>query len=228
VSDVIVEKELGISDSVVQICRTGENWYGSHYELGLAFEPGSLNQEGRLHLLQTLWQHPHLRGVLEHPKAYGQAWRGVEVALANRPYYQCWGCIRLHNGRVVGCSSSFLDLADDWWFALSIPLGMLNLVYSVDYTQPTTHEGNPWTIKVDEVLAPIGIRIYREFRFKLGVLGEEASAVPMEMRMARLANDSSLLVPETFFKRMGVTPHGLRSPEGLWWTGSKGNEAYST
>ncbi len=217
-----MQEKWEIDNSVVHICRTEKNWYGSSYELGLAFKPGSLNQEARLHLLQTIWQHPHLRGVLEHPKAYGQAWRGVELVLANRPYYQCWGCIRLHNGRVVGCSSSFLDLTDDWWFALSIPLSMLNLVHSVDYTQPITHAGNPWTMKIDQILASIGIDVYREVPFKLGVLGEEALGIPVMKRLGDLAKDTGLLVPEFLFKSMDLAPRGIRSPEGLWWTG--GNE----
>lgn len=214
-----MQEKWEIDDSVIRICRNRKNWLGSYYELGLEFDSATFDEQMRFHLLQAVWQDLPLLGIVEERNMFGQPWRSIDVALGNKPYYQCYGCIRLKNGRIVGCGSRFFQDGNDLWFVLYIPLGMLGLVYSVDYMQPITHEGNPWTIKVDEVLAPIGMRIYREVPFKLGVLGEEASVIPLEKLIARLANDSTLLIPETFFKLMGVAPHGLRSPEGLWWTG---------
>ena len=59
-----------------------------------------------------------------------------------------------------------------------------------------------------------------------GVRGvDRARANLLERLMAKLPHTSGLLVPELLFRRMGVTPHGVRSPEGLWWTGGKEGHA---
>jgi hypothetical protein len=96
-------------------------------------------------------------------------------------------------------------------------MGMVDQVYD----RPLTKEGNPWTIKVDTILAALGSFVYRQFPFQFGVIGEEASALPTEKVLAQLARDPQLLIPEPLFRHMHIVPHGSRFPDGLWWTGGK-------
>jgi hypothetical protein len=220
-----MQTELGISDTVVAICQDRENWQGSYYELGMGFAQGLPDQQARLHLLHYLWQDSHLLGVLKDPNGFGQLWQSLDGAVTTSGYHS-YGCIRLDNERIIGCGTVLSKLEEELWFVLYIPLRMLELVYAVDYNQPITHEGNPWTIEVDEVLASIGRRVYQEMPFTVGVMGEEASASLLERLMAKLPQASGLLVPEVLFRRMGITPHGVRSPEGLWWTGGKEGKEY--
>lgn len=216
-----MQKEWEIDNIVLSFCQGWKNWHGSFYELGLAYASASLDQQTRLRLLQYVWDDPGLLGVVYHPDDFGRPWKNIESAVASNGKH-VYGYIRLGTKRITGCGSYFSSDRSIAWFVLYIPLAMLNLVYPVDYGHPITHKGNPWSMKVDEVLAAIGMRIYREFPFKLGGLGEEATALPMEKQIAELANDPGLLVPESLFKQKGVNPYGLRTSEGLWWTGGTG------
>jgi len=216
-----MQEGLGIDDAVIRLCRDWDNWGGSFYELGFRFDPGSFDQDARLHLLCHVWHHPPLLGVVELPDDFGHPWLGTDDLLHTEDAWHYYGCIRFDENDIVGCGSVFSGTSDGLWFILYVPLTMVGRVYPVDYESPITHEGNPWTLKVDELLAAIGRSVYQEFPFVLGVLGEEASSMPLDMRMANLAYGTQLLIPEPLFHRMGVIPHGLRFPEGLWWTRGK-------
>jgi len=213
-----MQKAWEVDDTTLRFYQNWENWYGSFYELGLAYAHGSLDQQTRLHLLQYVWDDPTLLGVVDNTNGFGNPWKKVESADTSDGNH-LYGCIRLSTEHIVGCGSYFSSDGSFTWFGLYIPLSMLELVYAVDYRRSITHQGNPWTIKVDKVLAPIGVRIYREFPFKLGAVGEEAAAFPVERHMAELTDNPGLLVPESLFKRQSLSPYGVRSPEGLWWTG---------
>ena len=213
-----MQKAWKVDDTTLRLCQGRKNWHGSFYELGLAYAHGSLDQQTRLHLLQYVWDDPTIIGVVDYPTDFGDPWKKVEGAITSDGNH-LYGCIHLSTEHTVGCGSYFSSDGSFTWFVLYIPLGMLKFVYAIDYRRSITHTGNPWTIKVDKVLAPIGVRIYREFPFKLGVLGEEATAFPLERHMAELTDNPGLLVPESLFKRQSLSPYGVRSPEGLWWTG---------
>lgn len=49
-------------------------------------------------------------------------------------------------------------------------------------------------MKIDQILASIGIDVAREVPFKPGVLGEEALGIPVMKRLGDLAKDTGLLV----------------------------------
>jgi len=216
-----MQDKQGIDDTVIRLCRDWDNWVGSHYELAIQFDPDLFDQNARLRLLRHVWHHPSLLGVVELPDDFGHSWLGTDDLLHTEDAWHYYGCIRFDENDIVGCGSVFSGTSDGLWFILYVPLTMVGRVYPVDYESPITHEGNPWTLKVDELLAAIGRSVYQEFPFVLGALGEEAAGVPRAILMANLAHDTQLLIPESLFHRMGVTPHGLRFPEGLWWTGGK-------
>lgn len=213
-----MSKPWKMNDSLPSFCHGWNHWRGSFYELGLAYASTGLDQHSRLRLLQYVWEDPHVLGVVFHPDAFGEPWKSPSSADISDGKHT-YGYIQLSANQIVGCASYFSSGKDVTWFVLYIPLAMLTRVYPVNYEYPITHEGNPWTVQIDEVLAAIGTRVYREFPFNIGVLGEEASAVPMGKYLAELAHDTGLLVPESLFQHMGVRPYGLGTTEGLWWTG---------
>lgn len=216
-----MQKKWDVDESIIQRCQDANRWFGSHYELALAYGRKGLDLQTRLSLLHMVWNSSSLLGVVNHPREFGQAWESVDSSLVSEPYHQFYGCVRLDNGQVVGCRSSFLVIGDEIWFILFIPLSMLSLAYPVNYTHSITHRGNPWTIKVDKILALIGAQVYETIPFQLGVLGEEASSRSVQEQLADLADDSGFLVPTSLFEQQKVIPHGLSSPGGLWWTGGK-------
>jgi hypothetical protein len=214
-----IEKEakmgapMSIPDAFLATLRRPDLWSsGSYYELVMELSPGA-EKSGAAQLLQAFWHDPQVVGVVHDPNEYGQPWRDIGALPHGR--HDFYGCLRLDDEELVGCASLWSAPA----CIVYIPIGMFELIYPVDY--PLTAELNPWLPKIDRVLAHVGMRVYQNVRFELGALGEEASGfVSMEnLSRSKLANDYHLLVPDRVFERFDVSPRGLRSPEGLWWTG---------
>lgn len=208
--------------------RNKNHWLGSFYELGLAFEPGTLDLPERRRVFQAIWNDPLLQGVVGNWQDLGRPWMGVE-SFEFAAGQHVYGMIRLGK-HTVGCGSFYSESSEALWFVLYLPLGMVELAYPVDYAAPLTHAGNPWTKELDEILAQIGGRVYRQCPFVLGVLGEEASAFYFSLKRLTtqaLNEDPCLLVPEKLFVQMEVQPHGNSTSEELWWTGGQSSRADS-
>ena len=217
-----------VDDAIAQVCRDPRRWDGSYYEMAVLLSPGSSNEPARLDVLRALWRDPQLRGVVSYPRRrdLGREWQSLDDATTASGYHY-YGFIRLNSGHVTGCGSYFSYSDPETWFVLYIPLALLEIVYPVDYALPITHKENPWTSVVDENLALIGMRLYRQIPFELGVLGEEVAGIssPDTLTTRTLLESSGLLVPESLFVRRNVSPHGTSSPVGLWWTGGGGARA---
>ncbi len=217
-----MQKKQSIDKTLVQRCQGWDRWQGSHYELSICYASSSLSKLACLHLFRYVWDDANLLGVVDSPDKFGEPWQNEDDidTTKGRHYY---GCLRLTDNKITGCASTFIHSGDTTWFSLYIPLGLIGQIFSVRY--PVTYEENPWTKTVDALFASIGIGVYQLMPFKLAVFGEEASMIPIDRLLANLANDPGLLIPEALFKQRGIAPHGLRSNEGLWWTGGK-NGAY--
>lgn len=213
-----MQKQWAIDDNVVQLCKNKQNWLGSFYELGVAFNPRDLDEQRRSQLLQTLWSDPQLQGIVSDQADFGQLWlNSQEASIINGQH--SYGCIHLMDGNTLGCASCFVSTKEVSWLLLYMPLAMLGLVYPVTY--PLINNSQPWMLYVNNTLVQIAMRLYPKAPFELGVLGEEAGALPFESLQKELETHTGLLVPEALFQRSGVIPHGLRFPEGLWWTGGR-------
>jgi hypothetical protein len=219
-----MQKAWEIDEATVGRLRNQENWQGSFYELGLAFALQQLNQQRRSQLLQEVWNTPYLQGVVRERKDFGKSWLPPAAASTEADHH-CYGCIRLNNGQIIGCGSLFIEVKSITWFVFYIPLGMLDLVFPVNY--PISKQNNPWRVEIDNRLASLGMRIYRTFPFELGAIGEEAGAVvSLERLQEEVSSDDGLLVPERLFHQLRLSPRGSRSPEGLWWTGGNSEKKY--
>jgi hypothetical protein len=218
-----MEKSWSVDETTIQRFRDTRQWHGSHYELGMAYNPDIFDRHQRAEVLRLLWDDPSVVGVVvDRWHNSGSPWQPVaDVFIPNQHYY---GCFRLLNGQVVGCGSCLIETKDIIWVTFYIPVAMLEAFFSIKY--PVVYPNNSWIAHIDPLLARIGMRIYRQAPFLIGVIGEEAAAIfEMNDLLLTLERNGGLLVPEIVFENFGVDPYGERSPEGLWWTGGKNHEA---
>ena len=70
---------------------------------------------------------------------------------------------------------------------------------------------------INEYLAGIGTAVYKEFRFDVAVIGEEASMIGLSYLLDNIELESGILISDDFCTRLNMGPRGRVSPEGLWW-----------
>lgn len=211
-----MQKDWSTDKTLLQSLQGWEQWQGSHYELSMYYPSSSLDQQVRLRLLQTLWNDPHLSGVIDEPTKFGEAWQCLDaIETGEGKHY--YGCILLPGEKITGCASCFIRSGNATWLSLYIPSGLLERVFPVSY--PLTREQNPWIKDLDAFLSALGARAYQSIPFTVATLGEEASATPIEYLQANLSHDTGLLVSEEQFRQRGIAPYGLQIGEELWWTG---------
>jgi len=200
-----------------------EEWTGSFYELSIAYNRTTLNSQDRIQVPRILWQHPSLLGVVDEPNELMISWQEVEGYDFNRRYHHTYGLLRLEDGKNLACLSFFIDSEAEEviWLCLAIPGGILSLVFPIeDPLYPKAK--NPWIASIDRVFADIAMAVYRRMPFTLATLGSDVPMFfSMEDTYQELREGPDLLIPESLFQQQGVEPCGLRSPEGLWWTGGK-------
>jgi hypothetical protein len=196
--------------------RDPELWLGSHYELALAMPLGSLGVATRLHFLAALQDEAHVRGYVGSRQDLGASWLPLDEVTAQANYH--YSAFRIPGKRLIGCLAMLLENEFEAWCELAIPVGMLELVYPVDYP---IDPASPWAGELDALLASLASRIYPRVPFTFGTLGEEASALgPTAERVTAAAlQGPGLIVPSTLFQRCNLTPHGTLLRDGLWWTG---------
>lgn len=192
--------------------REPDLWSGSWYELLLEYPTAINNSVVVGQVNQAVWTTPSLSGVVLSQAEFGERWQGVDQRATMVDLY---GCLQLDETRVVACGTTWIE-SD---LILYIPVGMLELVYPVDY--PLTLELNPWLPQLRQALATVGVALFRKVKFALGAIGEEISSfVSLEgMTADELARNEALLVPEQVFESLHVSPRTQRISDGLWWTG---------
>lgn len=215
-----VEKSWILDSEKLRTYRNRDMRPGSFYELSLVLSDEFKEIENRKSLLFSLWNDYALKGVVTNLQEFGSSWQQLKDVQV-KDNYRYYGCLRISSEVIVGCHSSFFSISEVNWFSLSIPLAMLDTTFQVMYPL-SRPENKVWKSNIDTTLISIGRRIYAANPFKLALIGEEASATPVES-IARLRSiletDEALLVPDDLYTRLDVAPRGVRFPEGLWWTG---------
>lgn len=216
--EVTLDRNWESNKDVAKALQNAKRWKGSYYELSMMYKGQEFNVQRKIQLLRHLWDDPSLQGIVDAPGELGQSWKSIDEKNIER-YKHNYGYIAVSKGKILGCGNCFVETGSELWCVLYIPLSMLGLVFSIKY--PLSRKENTWADQVDAIFTSIGSRVYRDFPFEIGVLGEEASGMSLETVKKQHANDPGLLIPEQLFQQMAISPHGSRSAEGLWWTGGK-------
>jgi hypothetical protein len=210
-----------------------EQWYGSFYELGMAYPPHA-DEQILMPALQMLWQHPLLTGPFVGPySAPAPALQATGLPTGLGGLSTQYGLLGVPQRRAIGChvtvvmrphSAPLDETASDRtaWLILAIPTGMLELAYRVQY--PIVGATNPWIPEFERHLVGIAETVYQSVPFDLAVIGEEATALAdteHELTAERLAQGGYLVSP-----RLAARLRSQRMPETLptgllWfvWTG---------
>lgn len=149
--------------------RDRESWSGSGYEPALAAPIGTLDGPTRLHILSVLQREPHISGLTIDRDKIEFRWPALDETAAYYP-----GVVHVPDKGTIGCRLTFIDNDFEAWCLLYIPMGMLGLIYPVEYPVEVTSD---WIAELDPLLAGIAARLYGSWPFVYGGLGEEASAM---------------------------------------------------
>jgi hypothetical protein len=193
--------------------RDPESWAGSCYELALATPIGTLDGPTRLRILSALQRDPFIEGFVTSRRDVGLGWRALDETCASH-----YSVLRIPNKQVIGCRVMFLDNEYEGWRLFDIPVGMLELVYLLEYPIEETSE---WIAELEPLLAGIAARLYASWPFAYGGLGEEASTMlPTAERISgKDLAQPGLIVPQEMFERFDQVPRKIRLSDDLWWTG---------
>jgi hypothetical protein len=194
---------------------TRDNWLGQYYELAMAFRPQG-DEQRLLQATIAVWQSPRLVGPWAERSQYLAPPAHIDpqhIAGLNRLY----GVLQLTPETEVGCLTFVIREGAVYdWLLLCIPVGMLPLVFAINY--PLYSEPNEWMREVDQVFLDIVQATYASAPFHLAVLGEEASLVfsTRDLTPASVPN-TDLLLPDHLFEQLGRPEGGIILPSGLHW-----------
>jgi len=194
-----------------------ENWDGSCYELAIDYSHLQAHKD-LVALRQYMWQAPALRGPFAGPYSPAPLAAHPVPDFTAGPEVDPWvqyGMIEMPDHRFIGCQ---IHVASASWFWLCIPMGMLELVYSISY--PITLEPNlHWMQAVNPVLIDIAQHVYAAVPFDFAVIDEEASAfysTAMDITPSELEHGGCLISP-ALFHRVQPRTEWETLPSGLLW-----------
>ena len=155
-----------------------ENWYGSYYQLAIEFNPTG-DDERVLKAISALWSLPELTGPWGEREHLGREPATNFHSQPAFPHHQ-YGVVTFNQSLAAGCLSiivreSELKNGSDWLY-LSIPTGMLELIFDVQY--PLFRSKNSWISIVDQFLLKCAVAVHRESPYEFASIDEEVSGYP--------------------------------------------------
>lgn len=190
-----------------------QHWHGSSYELAISYATTATDSL-LLAAIRAAWTVPVLDGPYAGSAYIGQA-LAVPTALEPDGETGAFGVLHLAVDKPVGCVA-VVSCAEQG-FRLSIPAGMLERVYDVQY--PLTLSANPWLEQVDRCLLGIAQTIHIAAPFDVAAIEEEASGVFFD-RVAVTAErigHGGFLVSSDLVARLHVQNAGQTLSGGLCW-----------
>ena len=148
--------------------REQRNWYGSYLEV--AIDLGPSDDQRLMAAFRAAWASPLLEGPLESPT--GKAAPAIGSGYLGPSSY---GKMRLPDGNTLGCIVMSVRDDESDWLDVSIPTGMLEAVYKIEY--PLSHDGNGWLGDIEGGLLSIAVLVNETVPFDLATIGDEASGM---------------------------------------------------
>jgi hypothetical protein len=157
-------------------------WTGGFYELALIL--GERSDKRLFDALVMIWKHPSLDGCyLDHTKEPYEQLRIVPSEELLESGQHLRGLAHLPNGIQVPCGT--VPIREDRgidWLIFYLPMGALQQAYDVggypfdiDIKSPES-----WQKPIDDYLSEIGLYIFAEIQFQLGLIGHEVSTATDE------------------------------------------------
>jgi hypothetical protein len=169
-------EDLAATNTMTQYFTEANTWFGGYYELAL--ELGIRSDERLLAALAAVWSDPDLDGAyLSWDIEPSQQQRlAITAELLQIDHLQ--GLAQLPHGPTIACGTCIIreDNGPDW-LVLYLPMGALGTAYPIGgYPfEPEMATSRQWRDALDPWLASIGIRVYDQVVYRLGLIGFEVS-----------------------------------------------------
>jgi hypothetical protein len=150
------------------------SWNGGFYELALEYPANDPN--GLAAGLEHLWNVSAIEGCyLDHTREpENQSRLRFQQALIDHGHL--YGIATLPNGKRVACGTSCLRNYEGLdWLVFYCPMGALAQVYPVAGFPFDRAHSESWRTEIDGWLSNIGIKLFEDAPFRLGLIGFEVS-----------------------------------------------------
>jgi hypothetical protein len=168
----------GYAYTVTQYFTASDAWLGGYYEL--AIEVGPRSDERLLVALNAVWSDADLDGVFLDREIEPSQQERHRITADLLQFGHLRGLAHLPNGETVACGTCLIreDDGPDW-LDFYLPMGALETAYSVGgYPfEPTAETSRPWREILDGWLARIGVAVYKQVHYELGLVGFEVSGM---------------------------------------------------
>jgi hypothetical protein len=192
-----------------------ENWHGSYYELAIEYCPVGDDQQ-LLKAVQAFSEIPCLTSLWFERTSFG----GPPDMLQSLERFggpTLYGLLEVDQSQRIGCLLKIIREQDGSdWLDFSIPTGMLELVFDVDY--PLLVGNNPWIPQVDQILLDIAEAVYQSSPFNLAIIGEEVSGFVTANKITPdYLERGGYIVPQDIMRRFRQVPPSVRLNDDLQW-----------
>ena len=158
------------------IFKDKDTWLGSFYELAL--ELGDRSDEHLYSALRRVWEFPDLQGCYLRPDLEPDEQPQVGVPLNLEEANWLYGIARMPNGLRVACGTLFVREDDGTdWLVIYMPMGALAQTYK-EARRPLSDSFLMLQVakrELDDWFASLGVYVFREVPFRLGLIGHEVS-----------------------------------------------------
>ncbi|MFJ4366644.1 hypothetical protein ACIP4S_21050 [Streptomyces chartreusis] len=176
--------------------RDQTNWSDGYYEL--AIEVGSSDDAQIQALLRALWSAADVRGCFGRRDREPEEQDLVPCTVGSLTEFgHLYGQVRLPTGQLVVCGCVAIRGGDESsdWLDFYVPVGAL------DQAGVAYWDGRPFftSAVMDEWLAAIGVEIFKNASFSLGVIGFEVSGCTEASTLAGVlpqTRDIGYLLPQ--------------------------------
>ena len=190
-------------------------WLGSSYELAIEVSPSA--DDARLRVaISSLLKSPEVAGPwLRREDMGGPVARSDELPLDPNPIAYCTTGVP-NRGELGSAILAVRESGGSDWLSLSIPSGMLERVFDVQY--PLLAQANPWRAEIDQVLLRVAEKVYRSTAFDLAIVGEECSGhVHASELDASCLEHGKYLLSQRLFNTIEMHRWASSKETGLVW-----------
>lgn len=172
-----------------------EVWTGGFYELALEYATGA--DVGLVDGLRELWRLGFLDGCYLDRELDPKDQPRLEFDASLLSHGHLQGVATLPGGKRVACGTCCIQDDDGSdWLVFYCPMSAIGHTYPVGGFPFDNENHESWRVEVEDWLADVGQRVFRQAPFHVGLVGFETSG---DFRAADLVENG---IPET--RRMGV------------------------
>jgi hypothetical protein len=161
----------------ISIYQNRDSWIGGYYELAIELHPtGDTNR--LINSLKILCGFDEINELYECKLDYKVKTTVVPNSI-DESSYRLYTTLNLPNNTIIGAVIIILRIeGESDWISLSIPIGMLDKLYPIDYGTDFSigYKFNDWQRTFDEFLISIAEKLYIHEPFNLGTIGWEVLA----------------------------------------------------